>query len=62
MHFLLFFVWAGPPAPALAATRNKVTMEISLPDLWQRAEILIDQWGVPHIYAKNDRDLFFVQG
>ena len=26
------------------------------------AEILIDRWGVPHIYAKTERDAFFVQG
>lgn len=26
------------------------------------AEILIDQWGVPHIYAANQDDAFFVQG
>jgi penicillin amidase len=26
------------------------------------AEILIDRWGVPHIYARSARDAFFVQG
>jgi penicillin G amidase len=26
------------------------------------AEILVDRWGVPHIYAKTERDAFFVQG
>ena len=25
-------------------------------------EIKIDAWGVPHIYAKNEADLFFAQG
>ena len=25
-------------------------------------EILVDRWGVPHIYAKNESDLFFAQG
>lgn len=25
-------------------------------------EIIVDQWGVPHIYAKNETDLFFAQG
>lgn len=25
-------------------------------------EILVDQWGVPHIYAKSEQDLFFAQG
>lgn len=26
------------------------------------AEILIDVWGIPHIYADNEHDLFFLQG
>ena len=25
-------------------------------------EILIDQWGIPHIYAQSEEDLFFAQG
>jgi penicillin amidase len=25
-------------------------------------EIIRDKWGVPHIYAKNEQDLFFAQG
>ncbi|MGO4299366.1 penicillin acylase family protein [Leifsonia sp. RAF41] len=25
-------------------------------------EIIIDQWGVPHIYADSDKDLYFAQG
>lgn len=37
-----------------------VTMQVS--GLKQTAEILVDQWGVPHIYAKNTGDAFFVQG
>ena len=35
---------------------------ITLPNLLQPVEILIDHWGVPHIYAKNETDLFFAQG
>ncbi len=25
-------------------------------------EIIVDRWGIPHIYAKNEADLFFAQG
>lgn len=25
-------------------------------------EVIVDKWGVPHIYAKNQKDLFFTQG
>lgn len=36
--------------------------EITVRGLRQKAEILIDRWGVPHIYAGNFDDAFFVQG
>jgi penicillin amidase len=35
---------------------------ISLPGLHEPVEVLRDRWGVPHIYAKNQHDLFFAQG
>ena len=48
---------------ALAQTRAAgVSETISLPGLHQQVDILIDHWGVPHIYAKNEADLFFAQG
>ena len=28
----------------------------------EQVEILRDRWGVPHIYAQNQRDMFFAQG
>jgi len=30
--------------------------------LAQPAEIIVDRWGIPHIYAKSSRDAFFLQG
>ncbi len=30
--------------------------------LKESVEIITDQWGVPHIYAQNEHDLFFAQG
>jgi penicillin amidase len=35
---------------------------LALPGLVNPVEILTDQWGVPHIYAQNEEDLFFAQG
>ncbi len=35
---------------------------LSLPGLKEPVEILTDRWGVAHIYAKNEHDLFFAQG
>ncbi|UHG90499.1 penicillin acylase family protein [Spirosoma oryzicola] len=34
----------------------------SIPGLQQPVEIIRDRWGVNHIYAKNEHDLFFAQG
>ena len=36
--------------------------EIHVPGLKEPVAVLRDRWGVPHIYAKNDDDLFFTQG
>lgn len=36
--------------------------EIPIPGLKAPVEVLRDRWGVPHIYAKNQHDLFFAQG
>ena len=36
--------------------------EIEVAGLREPVEVLRDRWGVPHIYAKNQRDLFFAQG
>src|SRR6266849_4523743 len=50
-------------AAALSQPQSEVHTEtIVLPKLQQPVEILIDHWGVPHIYAKNEADLFFAQG
>jgi penicillin amidase len=35
---------------------------LSLSGLQQPVEILRDKWGISHIYAKNEHDLFFAQG
>jgi penicillin G amidase len=36
--------------------------ELILPGLEQPVEIVRDQWGINHIYAENQHDLFFAQG
>ena len=35
---------------------------IKVAGLAQGAEILVDKWGVPHIYAQSQDDAFFAQG
>jgi len=36
--------------------------EIQIKGLYEPVEVLIDSFGVPHIYANNDHDLFFTLG
>ena len=36
--------------------------ELAVPGLKAPVEVIRDEWGVPHIYAENDDDLFFAQG
>ena len=35
---------------------------MKVPGLKKPVEIIRDQQGIPHIYAKNDDDMFFAQG
>src|SRR5512142_3314163 len=35
---------------------------LKLPGLLRPVTVLRDPWGVPHIYAQNQHDLFFAQG
>lgn len=43
-------------------TSQENSNEIKTIGLTEPVEILRDQWGVNHIYAKNQHDLFFAQG
>lgn len=36
--------------------------EYEVAGLEHEAEIIIDEWGIPHIYAQSQPDVFFVQG
>jgi penicillin amidase len=61
-----------PPVPAAESTDRllrkanavlaQLEGEITLPGLKEPVEVLRDRWGVPHIYARNQDDLFFAQG
>jgi penicillin amidase len=59
---LLGIIGAARVTAIAAPTHNLATETISLPKLQQQVAILIDHWGVPHIYANNEADLFFAQG
>src|SRR5215208_4837659 len=57
---------AGAGAPDLAAQAKAVLAQtsgtISVPGLSRPVTVLRDPWGVPHIYAETQDDLFFAQG
>jgi penicillin amidase len=61
-YVLAIFMWVTA-IPMVAREQSTVPTEtVMVQNLRQPAEILIDRWGVPHIYAKNEADLFFAQG
>jgi penicillin G amidase len=49
------FIFLRRPLPTVDGT-------VHLAGLEGRVEVLRDEWGVPHIYAGSNRDLFFAQG
>ncbi len=48
--------------PVAAQTQSAPSETLQLAGLTQPVEILKDRWGISHIYAKNEADLFFAQG
>ena len=60
--------YAGQAEPSQSlealAHRSLATIEgeLAVPGLKAPVEVIRDEWGVPHIYAENDDDLFFAQG
>src|SRR5512139_4263875 len=61
---LLALVALAPSALSLDRTdRVPVAREaFRLGGLSKPAEIVVDRWGIPHIYAATETDLFFAQG
>ena len=55
---------APPASMEELATRALATIDgdLDVPGLTAPVEIIRDEWGIPHIYAENDEDLFFAQG
>ncbi|HKB98379.1 MAG TPA: penicillin acylase family protein, partial [Terriglobales bacterium] len=60
-------VFAQPrPKSDLVAAAHKalavVSGQLRMPGLERPVNVLRDRWGVAHIYAQNQHDLFFAQG
>ena len=52
-------MWVALPGPARPAAQEP---SLEVPGLSQPVEIRRDRWGINHIYAANEQDLFFAQG
>jgi len=55
---LALYLLAGLPLAAGLCAQER----IDLPGLDDPVEILVDRWGISHIYAETEHDLFFAQG
>lgn len=44
------------------ATNNDFSADLSFPQLKGKVEVFLDERLVPHVFAENDDDLYFVQG
>ncbi|HSM04615.1 MAG TPA: penicillin acylase family protein [Longimicrobiales bacterium] len=62
----LLLALAAPAAAQLAAPAARVaapdSLTLDVPGLDRPVEILKDRWGIAHIYAETEHDLFFAQG
>lgn len=52
----------GGAALLACAALSAAAQPVGVAGLRQPARIVVDKWGVPHIYAASEDDLFFVQG
>jgi penicillin amidase len=60
---LLLVALAAPVGPAGTLDRPPLERQsFRLAGLAKPAEIVVDRWGIPHVYAATEEDLFFAQG
>ena len=55
-------VWLSVMTACAQTATPPVDLTVRVVGLQQPAQILIDRWGVPHIYAASQDDVFFAQG
>src|SRR5438477_8055551 len=66
LALVVAFAASAAPVPDLKTLAReslaKIDGDLSMPGLREPVEIIRDKWGVTHIYAKNQEDMFFAQG
>jgi penicillin G amidase len=62
--FSCFFViaWVATAQANLPSATTSASETLRVSGLKESVEILKDRWGISHIYARNESDLFFAQG
>jgi penicillin amidase len=61
--FFLMTLIGGPASPQAAATSSAVRQQQwPVAGLDAPADLIVDHWGVAHIFASSPRDAFFLQG
>ncbi|MEZ2415320.1 penicillin acylase family protein [Muriicola sp. E247] len=58
LPILMFFIISG----IFLSCKSSPSEQVLLEGLQEPVEIVRDQWGINHIYANNEHDLFFAQG
>ena len=53
--FLSFYRWLDHPLPQYQGEKR-------LPNLKSTVDVYTDPFGVPHVFAQNEEDLFFTAG
>jgi len=57
---VLLAILTAPALADMSSSVRRTSHQVS--GLEASAQILVDFWGIPHIYAANTHDLFFLQG
>lgn len=58
LGFFVIILWVF----AVSSCKNTKESTLTITGLQESVEIVRDQWGINHIYAENEHDLFFAQG
>lgn len=62
MLFITPFLSSATSITSNASPSDVTTTIHELEGLKEPAEILVDDWGIPHIYASSEDDVYFAQG
>jgi len=62
LKMLRYFVFVGFALMQINRTYSQEKTKLTVNELTEGVEVLRDEWGINHIYAKNQHDLFFAQG